>query len=495
MFGLDWGIAGSAWGTVIAQVLSAGVFLAIVVPSLRADGLHRLRRGAVGDVGGHQGRRPPRAADGVPAGCPRGGHRRREPRRHQPSWPAHQIAAQLFLFLAIGVDMFKVVGPVARGPRARRGSARRGSRRGRAPLRLGVAGRRAARRRHPGALARAPAPLHRATPRWCGPRPIALVVLAVMQLPAALTFVLDGVLMGANDFRDLRWQTTLAFAAALPVFVGRLRAAVARDRHRVAGPAAVDLGAGAEEPRPRAGRPLDGQRGDAVARRCWAPLSGRLGFAHPGVAERAAPPGGCAALRWRPSSGRLGVAHPVCRRRPRRRRRAASMAPLCGAPGLRPSGCHRACCCAWRLRSVAGRPCAADAWARSSGVSRACCCAWSAAQRCWAPLGAPGLRPSGSSSDGAAPGGCAALLGAPVRGAWASPIRVSAEWLLRLAAAQCSCSGTGRAHRQHALRARSGSRGLRSIVAMASFGARVHRRMRGQRGVRGTPVLSAGDCQ
>ncbi len=34
-----------------------------------------------------------------------------------------------------------------------------------------------------------------------------------------MTFVLDGVLMGANDFRDLRWQTTLAFAAALPVFV------------------------------------------------------------------------------------------------------------------------------------------------------------------------------------------------------------------------------------------------------------------------------------
>jgi Na+-driven multidrug efflux pump len=43
-------------------------------------------------------------------------------------------------------------------------------------------------------------------------------VLALMQLPAAVTFVLDGVLMGANDFRDLRWQTTLAFAVSLPVF-------------------------------------------------------------------------------------------------------------------------------------------------------------------------------------------------------------------------------------------------------------------------------------
>src|SRR3546814_11480752 len=47
---------------------------------------------------------------------------------------------------------------------------------------------------------------------------VALVILAVMQLPAALTFVLDGVLMGAHDFRDLRWQTTIAFVAVLPIF-------------------------------------------------------------------------------------------------------------------------------------------------------------------------------------------------------------------------------------------------------------------------------------
>jgi Na+-driven multidrug efflux pump len=40
-----------------------------------------------------------------------------------------------------------------------------------------------------------------------------------MQLPAAVTFVTDGILMGANDFRDLRWSTTLAFFVGLPVFV------------------------------------------------------------------------------------------------------------------------------------------------------------------------------------------------------------------------------------------------------------------------------------
>ena len=47
---------------------------------------------------------------------------------------------------------------------------------------------------------------------------IALVFLAVLQLPGGITFVLDGVLMGANDFRDLRWSTTIAFVVCLPVF-------------------------------------------------------------------------------------------------------------------------------------------------------------------------------------------------------------------------------------------------------------------------------------
>ncbi len=44
-------------------------------------------------------------------------------------------------------------------------------------------------------------------------------MLGLLQIPAAHTFVLDGVLMGGNDFRDLRWSTTIAFLISLPVFV------------------------------------------------------------------------------------------------------------------------------------------------------------------------------------------------------------------------------------------------------------------------------------
>src|SRR5207302_2113711 len=57
-----------------------------------------------------------------------------------------------------------------------------------------------------------PAIVHRAT--------LGLAVVGVMQLPAAYSFVLDGVLMGASDFRFLQLATVgagLAFAPAAVV--------------------------------------------------------------------------------------------------------------------------------------------------------------------------------------------------------------------------------------------------------------------------------------
>jgi len=217
VFGLDWGIAGSAWGTVLAQMLSAGVFLAIVVPSLRADGLHRLSvvpsvMWSVVKVGAHLVQRTAfllAALAVATAAASRVG---------TAELAAHQIAAQMFLFLAIGVDMFKVSGQSLVGHAL--GAGRPDDARDvvrhlyrwawRAGAILAVV-----------TLALSPVLPHAFTadPAVARVATVAMVVLAVMQLPAALTFVLDGVLMGANDFRDLRWQTTLAFAASLPVFV------------------------------------------------------------------------------------------------------------------------------------------------------------------------------------------------------------------------------------------------------------------------------------
>lgn len=216
VFGLDWGISGSAWGTVVAQIFSATVFLAIVVPRLRADGLHRLTvvpavMWSVVKVGAHLVQRTAfllAALAVATAAASRVG---------TVELAGHQIAAQLFLFLAIGVDMFKVSGQSLIGHAL--GAGRPEEARDVVRHLYGWAWRVGA-LLTVATLLLSPVLPHLFTddPDVVRPATVALVVLAIMQVPAALTFVLDGVLMGANDFRDLRWQTTLAFAACLPVF-------------------------------------------------------------------------------------------------------------------------------------------------------------------------------------------------------------------------------------------------------------------------------------
>jgi putative MATE family efflux protein len=212
---LDWGIEGSAWGTVLAQALSAALFLAIVVPSLRGDGLRRLVvvpsvMWAVVKVGVHLVQRTAFLLATLAVATAAAS------RVGTVELAAHQIAAQVFLFLAIGVDMFKVAGQSLVGHAL--GAAEPDDARNVVDHLYGWAWR-AGSLLTVVTLALAPvlphafsadADVHRAAT-------LALLVLAAMQLPAALTFVLDGVLMGANDFRDLRWQTTLAFLVALPV--------------------------------------------------------------------------------------------------------------------------------------------------------------------------------------------------------------------------------------------------------------------------------------
>jgi putative MATE family efflux protein len=217
VFGLDWGIAGSAWGTVAAQVLSAGVFLAIVVPSLRADGLHHLSvvpsvMWAVVKVGAHMVQRTGFLLATLAVATAAAS------RVGTVELAGHQIAAQVFLFLAIGVDMFKVSGQslighalgAGRPDEARDVVAHlyRWAWRVGLLLTLGTF-----------ALSWALPHLFSSDDAVHRSATIALLVLAAMQVPAAITFVLDGVLMGANDFRDLRWQTTIAFAACAPVFL------------------------------------------------------------------------------------------------------------------------------------------------------------------------------------------------------------------------------------------------------------------------------------
>ncbi len=216
VFGLEFGIAGSAWGTVVAEILSAIVMLAIVVPRLRADGLHRLAvvpavMWAVIKVGGHLVQRTAfllAALAVATAAASRVG---------TAELAGHQIAAQTFLFLAIGTDMFKVAGQSLIGHALGAGDfddardvldhlCRWAWRTG---LLLTVV---------VFALSPLLPRIFTSDPKVVDAAIPALLLLAVMQIPAAFTFVLDGALMGANDFRNLRWQTTLAFVVALPFF-------------------------------------------------------------------------------------------------------------------------------------------------------------------------------------------------------------------------------------------------------------------------------------
>ncbi|MBI5090406.1 MAG: MATE family efflux transporter, partial [Actinobacteria bacterium] len=109
VFGLDLGIAGSAWGTVIAQMCSAVAMLAIVVPRLRRDGLHRLVvvprvMWEVVKVGSHLVQRTAFLLAALAVATATAS------KVGTSQLAGHQIAVQLFLFLAIGVDMFKVSG-------------------------------------------------------------------------------------------------------------------------------------------------------------------------------------------------------------------------------------------------------------------------------------------------------------------------------------------------------------------------------------------------
>lgn len=216
VIGLRWGISGSAWGTVVAQMLSATVLLAIVVPSLRSAGLRHLSVAPrvmweVVKVGAHVVHRTAFLLATLAVATAAAS------RVGTVELAGHQIAAQLFLFLAIAVDMFKVSGQSLVGHALGAGRPEEAqnvvAHLYRWAWRVG------------GLLTVATLVLAPVLPRvFTGDASVrsaaslALVVLAVMQLPAALTFVLDGVLMGANDFRDLRWQTTIAFVVALPVF-------------------------------------------------------------------------------------------------------------------------------------------------------------------------------------------------------------------------------------------------------------------------------------
>jgi putative MATE family efflux protein len=213
VYGLDLGIAGSAWGTVIAQFGAALAYIAVVARTVRAE---------------HASARP--QAAGIRATARVGGRlvirtgsllavflaaTAIASRIGDDEVAAHQIAFQVFLFLGLSLDAIAIAGQAmigrflgAEDPSEARAAARR-------MIEWGVA---------VGivfaillaALRPALVPIFTTDPDVRHLALQVLLIVAALQPLNAVVFVLDGVLIGAGD---VAYLAAAMLAATLLVFV------------------------------------------------------------------------------------------------------------------------------------------------------------------------------------------------------------------------------------------------------------------------------------
>ena len=219
VYGLDLGLAGSAWGTVIAQVLGAAWLAAISArrvlgceSRLRPDlaemrplltmGRHLLVRTAALLLTFIIATATVSRVDPATLG-------------------AHQIGMQVFVFLALTVDALAIAAQALVGTRLGAGDTLDATTVAARTLRIGVvtgfviaAALAVVSPVLPRVFSEDAAVIDRAT--------VALLFLALMQLPAAVAFVLDGALMGASDFGYLRWVTIGGLLSFVPFAIAVL---------------------------------------------------------------------------------------------------------------------------------------------------------------------------------------------------------------------------------------------------------------------------------
>jgi putative MATE family efflux protein len=214
VYGFDWGVAGSAWGTVIAQWLAAAWFLGLIGAAVRATGAAlrpaleeawRLVR-----IGRHLVIRTGALLAALALATAAAG------RVGTSALAGHQIAQQMFVLLALVVDALAVAAQALVGTAAGAGDERTAADDTRRLLRLAVV--------VGGALTVAIIALSPVIPhlfssdrRVIDAATVALFWLGVMQVPGAVTFVLDGVLMGRSDFGFVKWATVGALVVYAPI--------------------------------------------------------------------------------------------------------------------------------------------------------------------------------------------------------------------------------------------------------------------------------------
>ncbi len=213
VYGLDLGIAGSAWSTVVAQAGAAVAFLMVLRPHLAAAESHRVDRDELApflSAGRHLAMRVLVVLLVIT------GTTFVAARIDEPTLAAHQIAATVFMFLALVTDAYAIPAQTLVAGALGRGDPADATLIGQRVLRmatisatcLGVA---LALLAWPLAhvFTSDPAVVARAAP--------ALLLLGLLQPAAGVAMSVDGVLIGAADYRFLGVASGASALAFLPM--------------------------------------------------------------------------------------------------------------------------------------------------------------------------------------------------------------------------------------------------------------------------------------
>ncbi|MEO6121091.1 MAG: MATE family efflux transporter, partial [Acidimicrobiales bacterium] len=216
VYGLDAGVAGSAWSTVVAQVVAAVWFLVLLRRRLVASGAatrpNRTEITALLSAGRRLFIRTASLLATVALATSVAA------RLGPATLAGHQIALQVHLFLALVLDALAVPGQIlvatALGAGDRPAARLTAERLVRVGLVVGVI------------LAAATLAVSPFLPQLFTADDVvadragaALVLVGVAQVPSAVAFVLDGVLVGAADFGFLQWSLLGGLALFVPLAV------------------------------------------------------------------------------------------------------------------------------------------------------------------------------------------------------------------------------------------------------------------------------------
>ncbi len=213
VYGFDLGVAGSAWGTVVAQLLAAVWFLVLIGRQVTGEGVGAA---PVGEeivrllvAGRHLLVRTAALLVTLALATSAAA------RVGEATLAGHQIAIQVHTFLALVLDSLAIPGQVLVATSLGAGDVDEARAVSRRLVRLGIAigagvgtAVAAASWVLPHAFSGDSAVVERAT--------LALVLVGAAQLPAAVAFVLDGVLIGSSDFKFLKWNMLAGLMVFLP---------------------------------------------------------------------------------------------------------------------------------------------------------------------------------------------------------------------------------------------------------------------------------------